>query len=276
MRKDIMGPSNHVVCVEQVSWRRSGRTILHDISWNVKEGEHWALIGLNGSGKTSLLNLITGYEWPSTGQIDLLGHRLGRVELKPLRQQIGWVSAALAERYRHQDQLSAREVVLSGKFGSIGLWDQATPVDVDQAEHLLAQFHVAHRADFPFQLLSSGEKQKVLLARAWMAEPKLIILDEPCTGLDLKAREELLASLNQLGSQNGPTLIYVSHHIEEIMPCFTHALLLKEGSIVAQGPKEEVLTALHLSQAFGIPIVVEWHAGRPWVRIGSANFEASL
>lgn len=266
-----MKPSKDVVRVLKVSWRRGGRPILNDVSWRVKEGEHWALIGLNGSGKTSLLNLITGYEWPSQGAIELLGERLGQVELRSLRQKIGWVSAALAERYRSQADLSARDVVLSGKFGSIGLWERVSVADQEQADYLLSQISMAHRAHDPFQRLSSGEKQKVLLARAWMAKPKLIILDEPCTGLDLKAREELLASLERLGRQNGPTMLYVTHHIEEIMPTFTHALLLKEGTVVAQGPKEEVLTAPLLSQTFDVPVTIDWEHGRPWIKIGSAN-----
>lgn len=264
-----------MIQVQGVSWRRNGRTILNGLNWRVKKGEHWALIGLNGSGKTSLLKLITGYEWPSEGEISLLGHRLGQVELKGLRQQIGWVSAALHERYRSHEGLSARDVVISGKFGSIGLWEKVSSADRDQADHWLEQFHVAHRADAPFQQLSSGEKQKVLLARAWMAQPKLIILDEPCYGLDIKAREELLTRLNQMASSDGPTLLYVSHHIEEIMPFITHALLLKGGSAVAQGPKERVLTADLLSQTFDLPLTVEWQDGRPWIKTKNASLPAS-
>lgn len=266
---------DEIIALKQVSWRRNGRTILDGISWRVKPGEHWVIIGLNGSGKTSLLNLVTGYEWPSKGEISLLGHPLGRVELRLLRRQIGWVSAALQERYRSQEELSAREVVLSGRFGSIGLWDEVRPEDREEADHLLAQFRIEHRADTPFCLLSSGERQRVLLARAWMAQPQLIILDEPCSGLDIKAREELLATIEELGSRKGPTMIYVTHHIEEVMPCFTHALLLKGGTIVAQGPKGEVLAADKLSATFDLAVTVEWHDGRPWIKTGNASIQVS-
>ncbi|GGK16278.1 ABC transporter ATP-binding protein [Caldalkalibacillus thermarum] len=263
-----MRPEQSVIDVQRVDWRRNGRTILDDISWQVKRGEHWAIVGLNGSGKTSLLNLICAYEWPSQGEIHVLGQRLGKADIHCLRRSIGWVSPALAERYRAYEHLPAEDIVLSGKFASIGLWQQVDQDDVEQARYYLSLFHVEHKARQPFGSLSSGEQQKVLLARAWMTAPDLIILDEPCSGLDLRAREALLASLDQLAAQeNGPTLLYVTHHIEEIMPCFSHALLLKEGRIVAAGKKEEVLNPSMLAEAFGLSLDVAWKHGRAWISV---------
>ncbi|MDQ0339536.1 iron complex transport system ATP-binding protein [Caldalkalibacillus uzonensis] len=266
-----MRPEQIVIDVQQVYWRRNGRTILDNILWQVKKGEHWAIVGLNGSGKTSLLNLICAYEWPSQGEIHVLGRRLGKVDINRLRQSIGWVSPALAERYRAYDHMPAEDIVLSGKFASIGLWQQVELDDVEQARYYLSLFQVEHKARQPFGSLSSGEQQKVLLARAWMAEPALIILDEPCSGLDLRAREGLLSSLDQLAAkENGPTLLYVTHHIEEIMPCFSHVLLLKEGRVVAAGEKEEVLTPPLLAETFDLAVDVAWKQGRAWISVNAS------
>ena len=233
--------SEKIISVKDVVWKRKGKVILDQISWDVFKGQHWVMIGLNGSGKTSLLNLITGYQWASSGEIHILGHRLGAVELRELRKSIGWVSSSLSERYRERMGDTAKGVVISGKYASVGLEYQTgvTKEDEERAEELLARFEADYLADQPYNQLSNGEKQKVLLARAWMAKPKLLILDEPCSGLDIRAREDLLATIDRIGATpDGPTMIYVTHHIEEIMPSFTHALFIKDGRIVAKGEKK--------------------------------------
>jgi iron complex transport system ATP-binding protein len=257
-----------VVHTKNVHWVREGRPILDQVSWDVKKGEHWAIAGLNGSGKTSLLNIITGYQWPTSGDVHVLGQQLGRVDLRELRKSIGWVSTSLGERYQGRPSDTAVEVALSGKFASIGLYEEPSTDDRDEALKLLQSFHVGHLAEKSYHNLSQGEKQKVILARAWMANPKLIILDEPCTGLDIAAREELLSTIHDLSAvPDGPTLLYVTHHIEEIVPTFTHALLLSDGQVVAAGEKESVFTAPLLEKTFKLPVNVRWESDRAWVSV---------
>lgn len=258
--------SNSIISIQNVVWKRSGKPILNGVSWDVSAGQHWAIVGLNGCGKTSLLNMITGYEWPSSGQIHVLGHQLGRVDLHELRKHIGWVSLSLHDRYQTHSKLTALEVALSGKFASIGIYQTITAVDQEKGLHLLDKFHALHLADKPFFTLSQGEKQKVMLARAWMADPKLIILDEPCNGLDIRAREELLITIEQLASSpKGPTLLYVTHRIEEIMPSFSHALLMQSGQVLAAGEKENVFTPSLLEETFQLPINLHWENNRIYI-----------
>lgn len=257
-----------VVHIKDVHWIRDGRTILDHVSWEVNKGEHWAIAGLNGSGKTSLLNMITGYQWPTSGEVHVLGQQLGRVDLRELRKSIGWVSTSLGERYQGRPSDTALEIVISGKFASIGLYEEPSADDWDKARNLLQSFHVEHLAEKAYYNLSQGEKQKVILARAWMANPKLIILDEPCSGLDIAAREDLLSTIHDLSAvPEGPTLLYVTHHIEEIVPTFTHSLLFRDGQVVAAGEKEAVFTAPLLEKTFKLPVNVRWENNRAWVSI---------
>jgi iron complex transport system ATP-binding protein len=259
----------NILDMQHVTWRRGGQVILDDVSWSIRPREHWAMVGRNGSGKTTLLNIVNGYIWPTSGQVELFGKTLGRFPVQELRQSIGWVSQSLAEHVAQSAPGdSAVEVVISGKFASVGLWQGYSEEDLETASELLRQFGCEHLADKPFHVLSQGEKQRVLLARAWMAKPKLLILDEPCTGLDLPTREQLLAAVDWLSQQtDGPTLLYVTHHTEEILPCFEHTLLLKAGRVVAQGPTSEVLSPSALGEAFDLEVAVTWENQRPWVRI---------
>ncbi|MCL6632680.1 MAG: ABC transporter ATP-binding protein [Alicyclobacillus herbarius] len=255
-----------------VSWHRQGKAILEEIDWSVQPGEHWAVVGRNGSGKTSLLSILNAYTWPSQGQVEVLGQRLGKVPVQDLRRHIGWVSQAMAEQIARSDSAidPALKVVISGRYASIGLWQGWNEQDEADALALLRQFRCESLAEKPFGVLSQGEKQRVLLARAWMAQPQLLILDEPCTGLDLPTREQVLAAIAWLGQQpDGPTLLYVTHHIEEILPCFSRCLLMDAGHVLAQGPTQEVLTAALLSRAFGVDVTVTWENGRPWIHVTS-------
>lgn len=257
-----------VIRMENVSFLHP-QVILHDVNWTVSRNQHWVIIGNNGSGKTTLLNVINGYVWPTQGAVEVLGQRFGEVDLRDLRRQIGWVSAAFGERvYSSHPTDAAIDVVASGKFASIGLYDRPTAQDVERAGELLAEFGGADLAKRSYYTLSQGQKQRVLLARAWMAAPRLLILDEPCTGLDLLAREQLLTAVGRLAqAPNGPTLLYVTHHAEEVLPAFSHALLFKDGTVAAAGAKEETITADSLSATFGVPVEVTWSDGRPWVRV---------
>ena len=245
----------------KVSLFRGDRVILKDLTWQVQRGDHWAVVGANGSGKTMMLKIATGYLWPSHGIVKVLGQRFGTIDLRELRTQIGWISAALRDLIPPQD--SALDVVLSGRFASFGLWNSVDDQDNTRALDLLSLFNCERVATQSFGSLSHGEQQKILIARALLPTPRLLILDEPCSGLDLSAREQLLQTINQVGSQSaGPTLIFVTHHIEEITSIFTHALIMQSGRIVAKGVKEQVLTAPTLSQAFGVPVNIVKTNGR--------------
>lgn len=257
-----------IIQLDHVSLTRNQTEIIKDISWKVKRGEHWALLGLNGAGKTSLLKLITGYEWVSDGQVSVLGQRFGEVNLQELRKSIGWVSSSLDERLQTRSNDSTFEVVLSGAFASIGVYEEVTAAQKDRATELIESFGLSHASDRPFRLLSQGEKKKALLARAWMASPDLLILDEPCSGLDVYSREQLLTIIHSIAEQpDGPTLIYVSHHIEEIMPPFKKVILLKNGRKLAEGKKADVINDETLTDAFSVPVSIVWEQERPWLTV---------
>ncbi|NLF31155.1 MAG: ABC transporter ATP-binding protein [Planctomycetes bacterium] len=247
---------------------RDGRRILRDVTWRIAPGEHWAMIGANGSGKTTLLRVASGTLWPTGGTVSVLGHPFGTVDLRELRRRIGWVSSALAETI-HRNQ-SALAIVLSGLRASAALYDQPTAAQTDRAEALLADLGCGAVAASRFGVCSLGEQQKILIARAMMADPELLILDEACAGLDLPAREHLLATIDALAARGGMTLVFVTHHIEEITSAFSHALLLDDGAVAAQGPTETVLAGEVLSSVLKIPIRIDRHDGRYWPRIGAA------
>jgi iron complex transport system ATP-binding protein len=217
-----------------------------------------------------MLKIATGYLWPSQGTVKVLGNRFGTIDLRELRTQIGWISAALRDLIPPQD--SALDVILSGRFASLGLWNSVDDHDKTRALELLSLFNCDNVTTQSFGSLSQGEQQKILIARALLPTPRLLILDEPCSGLDLSAREQLLQTINQVGRQSaGPTLIFVTHHIEEITPIFTHALIMQSGRIVAQGVKEQVITTPLLSQAFGVPVNVIKTNGRYYNHINECR-----
>lgn len=255
--------SNYVE-LEQVSWRREGKEVLSDMSWKAEDGEHWAIFGLNGSGKTTLLNLICGYIWPSTGQIRVLGEKYGEVDLRELRKSIGWVSSSLQARIHGGE--TAQRLVVSGKYASIGIYEQPEPEDFDRARQLMVQLRCGHLWDRTYQTCSQGEQQKLLIARALMANPKLLILDEAANGLDFISREGLLDSIAELGAlPDSPHMMYVTHHTEEILPLFSKTLLLRRGQIFKQGNTREMLNSEVLSSFFEIPVHVEWNQDRAWL-----------
>ncbi|MDA8346304.1 MAG: ABC transporter ATP-binding protein [Thermaerobacter sp.] len=258
-----------VIHLRAVGYRRGTEAVLKDIDWTVKHGEHWAIIGENGAGKTTLLNIVNGYIWPTTGTVEVLGGRYGEIDIREQRKRIGWVSSSLGQHVTSvRPDETALEVVVSGRYAVIGLWNTPKEEDVTAAREILTAFGGERIAERPFRTLSQGEQQSILLARTWMARAELLILDEPCTGLDLRAREQVLSAIQLLGKrEGGPTLVYVTHHVEEILPIVTHALLIKEGRILAAGAKGEVLTSSRLTEAFEIGVDVRWQAGRPWVAV---------
>lgn len=255
---------NECIEMKNVSWMREGKTVLDGIDWKVGEGEHWALFGLNGSGKTTLLNLLCGYIWPTTGDIHVLGHKFGEIDLRELRKSIGWVSSSLQERIHGGEK--AQHLVVSGKFASFGLYDKPEDEDYDRVAALMEQLRCGHLKDRTYQTCSQGEQQKLLIARALMASPKLLILDEATNGLDFISKEGLLDSINELARQpDAPNMLYVTHHTEEILPIFAHTLLLRRGREFTQGKTSEVLSTESLSEFFEMPVQVDWNGNRAWL-----------
>ena len=252
-----------VLDLKDVSIRRGAKTILDSVSWQVREGERWVVLGRNGAGKTTLLQIAAGRMHPSSGTADLLGQRMGRVDVFELRPRIGLASSALAERIPPSE--TVRDVVLTAAYGVTGRWRETyEDVDESRAADLMAAFDVAALADRLFGTLSEGERKRAQIARALMTDPELLLLDEPAAGLDLGGREELVAALAELaGDRRSPVLVLVTHHVEEIPPGFTHALLLRDGRVHSAGPIADVLTADTLSSAFDVDLVVE-RSGDRW------------
>lgn len=260
--KNLMAP-HPVIRLDHISFIRDKRTILHDISLRIEKGQHWAIIGPNGSGKTSLVSIINGYHFPSEGKAQVLGRKFGKTDLRELRLHIGEASSEI-KNMLHMDD-SVIDIVLSGRFATIGLYETPSELDREIAGKLLEFFGLSEMAGRPFNILSSGEQQKTLLARALIPEPELLVLDEPCAGLDLGAREELLDAVQKMcKAPEGPTLIFVTHHIEEIVTAVTHVLSLRQGKVVARGNKNDVLTGEVLSRTFDLSIEVQERYGRLW------------
>ena len=241
---------------------RDGVSVLSAVDWVVQDGERWVVLGPNGSGKTSLLQLASGYQHPSRGTVEVLGLRLGRVDVRDLRTRLALTSAALANILR--PGVRAIEVVMAGKHAALETWwNHYDDGDRARADALLAAAGFADIAERRWSQLSEGERQQVLLARALMGQPELVLLDEPNAGLDLAARERLLSRLAQLAADDRvPTMVLVTHHVEEIPPGYTHALLLRGGEVVAAGPVDDVLTASALSDTFGLSLALDRAGGR--------------
>ncbi len=229
---------------------RGDTHILEQVTWTVNRGEHWVILGSNGSGKTSLLSALTGYLSPTSGDISVLGEHFGASDWRELRTSIGIVSSSVRQLMHEEEP--ALTTIVSGKYAMIDYWGDVKPNDRREALRILRQIEATHLADRPWLVLSQGERQRVLIGRALMARPKLLILDEPCAGLDPVAREHFLDFLQRLGAQrNSPALLLVTHHVEEIMPVFSHALLLRKGQVLAAGKKERALTSANLTRVFG-------------------------
>lgn len=254
-----------MIRMENLLLYRNGKTILQDVSWEVRDGEHWAILGLNGSGKTTLLKVINGYLWPNEGSVQVLGETFGKADIREIRKSIGWVSAAMVEEFDRRDP--AIEIVLSGKYGAIRLFESVAEAEIAEGVHIMEHFGIAHLANRPFEYLSQGERQRVQIARAMMAQPKLLILDEPCTGLDLIEREHLLHTIRDLAESGNVTLLYVTHHVEEILPCFTHTLLMQDGRVFAQGERDVLLNGKTLSSFFNHDVAVQLENGRAWIAV---------
>jgi iron complex transport system ATP-binding protein len=246
--------------LSNIAIARGETKILDDISWRVGHGEHWVILGGNGSGKTSLLKALGGYFPPTSGNVRLLGKEFGACDWRQLRERIGMVSSSIAQLLHEED--TALEIVAGGRRAMVGYWGTMRSDERRTARRLLGAVEADHLSPRLWLVLSQGERQRVLIARALMARPRLLILDEPCAGLDPVAREHFLEFIDRLGrTRRAPPLILVTHHVEEITPVFTHALLLKSGRVLASGPVRSVITSRFLSEAFGAPIRVSRQGG---------------
>lgn len=254
-----------ILDLNKISLKRNGVWILKDITWKVNHGEHWVLFGLNGAGKTALLNVLNAYEYPTKGKITVLGKEFGKSPLaESLRKKIGLVSNSLQQKLHPGD--NAFEIVLSGAFASIGLYETPTDEMRAKAISILTELGCFDYANREYATLSQGERQRVLIGRALMADPELLILDEPTNGLDFLAREMLLESVERIASgPSAPSILYVTHHTEEILPIFTQTLLLKEGEVFSSGQTSDMISDHVLSEFFGVEVSVLWNNNRPIV-----------
>jgi iron complex transport system ATP-binding protein len=251
-----------VVDLAGVSIVRNGSTLISDITWEVDEADRWVVIGPNGAGKTTLLQVVSAQIHPSSGVAGLLGEVLGVVDVFELRPRIGLTSAALAERIPRGERV--HDVVVSASYAVIGRWrEQYDELDHERAQELLAQLRIDALAERTFGTRSEGERKRVQIARALMTDPELLLLDEPAAGLDLAGRETLVNTLGELAQDNyAPASVLVTHHVEEIPAGITHAMLLKDGKIVAAGPLRDTLTAENLTKTFDIELSLTEADGR--------------
>ncbi len=251
-----------VIAMDGVAVRRGPATLLDRVDWRVELDERWVVLGPNGAGKTTLLRLAGAEMHPTSGSVHVLGERLGRVNLFELRPRIGLTSANLGVRIPGDEIVS--DVVVSAGYGVLGRWREAYDTeDTARAGHLLAALGMGRLTDRAYRTLSEGERKRALIARALMTDPELLLLDEPAAGLDLGGREDLVARLSTLAlDPEAPASVLVTHHVEEIPPGYTHALLLRDGGVVAAGLLEDVLTDESLSETFGLPLQVARRRGR--------------
>ncbi len=251
-----------VIELADVSVVRGESRLLSHVSWSVEEGERWVVLGPNGAGKTTLLQVVSAHLYPSDGLVGLLGELVGTVDVFELRPRIGLTSALLADRIPRSERVS--DVVVSASYAVLGRWrEQYDDLDHERAAQLLAEVGVAHLRDRTFGTLSEGERKRVQIARALMTDPELLLLDEPAAGLDLRGREDLISTLSVLAQDAmSPATVLVSHHVEEIPPGFTHALMLRAGEIVAAGALEDTLTEQTLAATFGLTLHLDRHDGR--------------
>lgn len=265
-----MDDSPSVLVLRDVGLTVGDREVLHRVNWRVRAAERWVVLGRNGSGKTSLLRVASLYLHPSTGEVEVLGERLGRTDVRRLRTRVGLASAAMADLLR--PGLTAAEVVMTAKHAALEPWWHAyDDEDGARALELLGRLGCAHLATQRFGTLSSGERQRVQLARTLMSRPGLLLLDEPTAGLDLGGREDLVSRLGDLAADpTTPPVVLVTHHVEEIPPSFGHALLLDGGRVHAAGPINDVLTGAQLSTCFGLPLELE-RRGPRWTARAAAG-----
>ena len=247
--------SGNIIEVNKLSCRVGKKYLLKDISWNVKPGEHWTIFGLNGSGKTTLLSILAGYKMQTDGEVKVFGEVYNNDNLLVFRKRIGLVSASCFDRYYREE--SALQIVLSGLFGTLGLDFDITDQNVKYAKKLLCRVGLSEKIEQSYASMSKGERESVLIARALISNPEILILDEPCSGLDVTARDRMLNTVEDLAKQGKMTIIYVTHYAEEVLDCFEYALLLRNGKIYKKGSSSEIFTAPCMSAFLNTAVEVQ-------------------
>jgi iron complex transport system ATP-binding protein len=257
-------PDPAALSLRDVTLVREGRAILDTVTWTVGASERWVVLGRNGCGKSTLMKIASLYLHPSSGEVDVLGETLGRTDVRSLRKRIGVASSGMADQLR--SDLIAADVVMTAKNAALETWWHTyDDADRQRARDCLERMEIGRLADRSFATLSSGEKQRVLLARTLMPEPGLLLLDEPTAGLDLAGREDLVRTLGVLAvGVDTPATVLVTHHVEEIPEGFTHVLMLREGRVLSAGTLDDVLTEANLSECFEMPLGLERRHGRWW------------
>lgn len=253
MNKPIIEASN-------LGFKAGCQYILKNIDWEIYEGDHWVVFGLNGSGKTTLLSTIAGYNAYTDGVLKIFGQQYNDNNILDLRKKIGWVSSSFFDKCLSKE--TALEIILSGLFATLGLDYGITDQDMVRAKNLMRELRLLHKIDYPFDLLSKGERQIVLLTRALISNPQVLILDEPGSGLDVFNREYLLSTVKDLAKSTNITIIYVTHYTEEILEIFNNCLLLKNGRIYAQGSIKDIFNSQYLSEFLDYPVAVDWQNER--------------
>ena len=241
-----------IIKISNLSYKSGHTYLLRDVNWEVQQGEHWVVFGLNGSGKTTLLSMIAGYRKHTYGSLEVFGEPYSETNIFETRKKIGWVSSSFFDKYMNHE--SALNIVLSGLSGTLGLSGDISNQQVKTARSLLKQLHLGDKVDYPFEILSKGERQNVLIARALLPQPEILILDEPSTGLDVLAKEYMLSVVRELAANTSITILYVTHYAEEIQPLFQHSQLLKRGRDYAKGKTEALFQDETLSGFLEYPL----------------------
>lgn len=244
-----------IIKVKDLTCKSGKNYLLNQINWSVKKGQQWVIFGLNGSGKTTLLSIIAGYRSYTKGTVELFGEPLTASNILEIRKRIGWVSSSFFDRYYKNE--SALEIILAGKTGTLGLDFSIDEIDVKKAKLLLKEMHLEEKCDMPFNTLSKGERQNILLARALFTNPEILILDEPCSGLDVVAREQVFKLVRKLTQETDTTVIYVTHYAEELLDVFTDVMLLRAGKSFLQGSLQESFNAKNMCDFLDQDVTVE-------------------
>ncbi|WP_100066135.1 ABC transporter ATP-binding protein [Miniphocaeibacter massiliensis] len=256
-----------ILAFENITFKRDGREILKGVNWEIKEDEKWVLLGLNGSGKSTLLGMIPVFTHPTSGILRVFEKTFGKYPWEKVKSRVGFVSSTMNSFLNTLNYYKLEEIIISGKYSTIGIYNDLEEEDYIIARQLMKDFNLEYLKDGTFLNQSQGEQRRTLIARAFMNNPDLMILDEPCASLDLKSREHLLKILNEKYENIDKPLVYVTHSIEEIFPAITHVAIMKEGEIICKGNKKDIIREDILSQIYDNDIKISWKNNRPWITI---------